>query len=205
MTTDDVPVNNLIPSSQAISNGKLTEAVLVDLQDRSKVEVLEKKYLINGEKRNYLSELVLQCNTLDSEKNKYALVGRIVSKISKKHYADDPEKQLLFHACVRAGLEENKQISVGDIGTRVFSNEPEILKEYYGLTEKYHMENEVLSPKEEGIVKKLEKEHIVTDNGIEITIPSDLLQGNDHITFSSERDGSVSITIKNIERVKVRQ
>lgn len=76
---EEIHINSIIKQSATLpsSGTKLSEAVLISLSDYS-VQIVEKKYEINGKKRNYLSELFLQCQTSLSQKTKLNLVTKAV-------------------------------------------------------------------------------------------------------------------------------
>lgn len=54
----------------------------------------------------------------------------------------------------------------------------------------------------ESIPTKLQRQKLKLDNGIEITIPLDLFYDPDVIELSNNPDGTISVTIKNIESIK---
>ena len=56
----------------------------------------------------------------------------------------------------------------------------------------------------ESTVKKLEKQVIITDTGIEISIPMEEYKSKDNVVITKEPDGTATITIRNIEGVTVK-
>ena len=88
-------VNQIIcyQSTLPAVGAKLSEAVIINLSDYS-VQIVEKKYDINGTKVNYLSELYLKCKAGMSSKTKLAIVTRAVEQVNQKHFSEEPVRQM---------------------------------------------------------------------------------------------------------------
>ena len=164
---------SMLPSATT----KLSEAVIIDLTDYS-VQIIEKKYDINGSKVNYLSELYLHCHAAMSSKTKLDIVVNAVKQVNNKHYSEEPVKQL-----------EAKRI---------------IKEEFDKKMEKYHMETAEVTPQSERTTKKFEKQYLKTDTGIEINIPMEQYQDADQVEFITNPDGTISVLIKNINKITTR-
>lgn len=183
---------------------KLTEAVIVDLADKG-LQILEKKYTVNGEKVNYLSERFLQCNTSLSEKTKFTAMNSIIDSINRKHFCEDVNRQLEPYRVIRRELEDNGQkFAIKDIGQRLYGTSPELMKEFMDKAEKHHIYDETFINTYETADKTLEKRHIITEDGIEIIIPEELLEDTSKIEIQPERDGTSSIHIKYVCRMKIK-
>ena len=104
---DSGNVNQIIcyQSTLPATGAKLSEAVLIDLSDFS-VQIVEKKYDINGSKVNYLSELYLKCHAKMSSKSKMDIVTKAVEQVNKKHYAQEPVKQLEAKSIIKKEIED---------------------------------------------------------------------------------------------------
>ena len=50
-------------------------------------------------------------------------------------------------------------------------------------------------------MKKMRKHKLSTDTGIEITIPTDYFENTEFVEFFKNDDGSMSITLKNIQNI----
>ena len=176
-------VNSIIRYQATLpgSGSKLSEAVIINLQDFS-VRIVEKKYEVNGEKVNYLSELYLQCKAAMSDKTKLAVVTRAVEQVNKKHFSEEPVKQMETKSILKQEIEENGAIQVERM-------------------EKYHMEKAEVKPQSEQTTKKFEKQYLKTDTGIEINIPMEQYQDIDQVEFITNADGTISVLIKNINKI----
>ena len=195
-------VNSIIRYQATLpgSGSKLSEAVIINLQDFS-VRIVEKKYEVNGEKVNYLSELYLQCKAAMSDKTKLAVVTRAVEQVNKKHFSEEPVKQMETKSILKQEIEENGAIQVERISEKMYGSTPEIKEEFDAKMEKYHMEKAEVKPQSEQTTKKFEKQYLKTDTGIEINIPMEQYQDIDQVEFITNADGTISVLIKNINKI----
>ena len=66
------------------------------------------------------------------------------------------------------------------------------------------MAKETVAPKAPQTLKKFSQQRLTTDTGIEITIPMEEYRNPDRVEFITNVDGTVSVLIKNIERLSSR-
>ncbi|MDD7402744.1 MAG: nucleoid-associated protein [Butyribacter sp.] len=198
-------VNQIICYQSTLPAGgtKLSEAVFINLEDYS-VQIVEKKYEVNGSKVNYLSELFLKCHASMSSKSKLSIVTKAVEQVNKKHYAEEPLKQMEAKRIMKKEIETNGVLDVEKISEEIYGNAPEIKEEFDAKMEKYHMEKAQVTPKSEKTTKKFEKQYLKTDTGIEINIPMEQYQDADQVEFITNVDGTISVLIKNINKISTR-
>ncbi|MBQ7841195.1 MAG: nucleoid-associated protein [Lachnospiraceae bacterium] len=183
---------------------KLTEAFLVNLSN-GEIILTEKKYDINGEKKNYFSEMFLECHAPMSQKTKLDIVTRAVEQVNKKYYGDDDtERKMEIKKAIYEELEEKGSLAVEEVKEKVFKNSPEMQADLEEKLEKYNMVNEVVEPKSEATIKKFQKQRLTTDTGIEITIPMEEYGDPDKVEFITNEDGTISVLIKNIGRLSTK-
>ena len=193
--------NDIIKHSSALPSAgtKLSEAVLINLSDYT-VEIVEKKYDINGVKTNYLSELYLQCHAKMSSKTKLNIVRKAVEEINKKYYEDDLDKHMESKSILHNEIIEQGAIQAEVIGDKLFGHIPEIKEEFTEKLEKYNLHEEEVKLQNKSTTKRLEKQYLTTDTGIEINIPMEEYDNN-HIEFITNVDGTISVLIKNIGKI----
>lgn len=195
-------VNHIIRYQSTLpgAGSKLSEAVIINLQDYS-VRIVEKKYEVNGEKVNYLSELFLQCRASMSDKTKLAVVTRAVEQINKKHFSEEPVRQMEAKSILKQEMEDAGAIRVETISEKIYGDVPEIQEEFDAKMEKYHMEKAEVKPQSEQTTKKFGKQYLKTDTGIEINIPMEQYQDINQVEFITNADGTISVLIKNINQI----
>ena len=168
------------------------------------VKIIEKKYEVNGEKCNYLSELYLRCKASMSSKSKMDIVTRAVEQVNKKHYSEEPVKQMEAKRIIKEEIEQNGSVNVEKISEKIYGQVPEIKEEFDAKMEKYHMEKAEVKPQSEKTTKKFEKQFLKTDTGIEINIPMEQYRDINQVEFITNPDGTISVLIKNINKILTR-
>ena len=66
------------------------------------------------------------------------------------------------------------------------------------------MEKAEVKPQSIATTKKFEKQFLKTDTGIEINIPMEQYQDINQVEFISNPDGTISVMIKNINKISTR-
>ena len=66
------------------------------------------------------------------------------------------------------------------------------------------MEKAEVAPQNEATTKKFEKQYLKTDTGIEINIPMEQYQDANQVEFLTNPDGTISVLIKNINKISTR-
>lgn len=199
--------NNEIILQKAIlpSQGqKLSEAFALNLATGD-LMLTERKYEVNGEKRLYFSELFLSCRPPMSQKAKLDIVTKAVEQVNRKYYGDeDTARKMEVKSILSQEFSERGELEVETIGEKVFKDSPEMQEELTEKLEKYHVAKETVAPKAPQTLKKFSQQRLTTDTGIEITIPMEEYRNTDRVEFITNVDGTVSVLIKNIERLSSR-
>jgi hypothetical protein len=197
--SNDIIKQHIMP----LTGSRLTEAVLINLETME-IHLVERRYEIKDEKVNYLSERFLMCHTDLAPKRKFNILTRVINDINNKYNSADVQTKLETKSRLRQEFEENQEFNVSEIGDRIFGNSPEKKEAFDEKMERYDMQYDNFSVVKESTVKKLEKQMIVTDTGIEISIPMEEYISKDNVVITKEDDGTATITIRNIEGVTVK-
>ena len=184
---------------------RLTEAAIIRLDDLS-LQVIEKKYEVNGEKTNYFSFLFLKCSSHLSHKSKLSIVSRAVESVQKEGYDETErfEKQMRAKSIIQEEIEEKGGFVVEELAEKIFEEQPELKVAFQDKMEKYDMVKEEIQPHSENTVRKYQSQHLYTDTGIEIKIPMDQYKNPRSVEFITNPDGTVSVLIKNIEHLEAK-
>lgn len=197
--------NNRIIQQKTIlpsENQKIDEGVLINLSDNS-CHIIEKKFLVDGEKINYFSEMFLHCKTDLSKKESIGIINSAAKEVARKYNSDEYEKTSLVKAAIYESLEDEGCVNLDRVADTAFSNNDSMKEDYIrqvqeaGVTNKIPFYGE--SPE-----KHFEKYKIKTDNGIELNIPMELYRNKGIIEFINNPDGTVSILIKKISKIQNR-
>ena len=184
---------------------RLSEAAVIRLSDLS-LQVVEKKYEVNGEKTDYFSFLFLKCSAHLSHKSKLSIVGRAVESVQKDGFAEVErfERQMRAKSIIQEEIEENGGFEVEEIAEKIFDDQPELKTAFQDKMEKYNMVRERIEPQSENTVRKYQSQHLFTDTGIEIKIPMEQYKNPRCVEFITNPDGTVSVLIKNIEHLEAK-
>lgn len=178
---------------------RVPEAVIINLSDFS-MRLLEKKYEVNGERVNYLSENFLICHTSSSPKKKLNILMRVINNISNKYNGADLKTKMDIKSTLQKEYVDRRAFDVEEIGNKLFREKPEEKAEYDEKIEMYDLQYDNFTVINENTVKKLEKQMLVTDGGIEISIPMEMYnKGNFEV--QTDTTGKITIVIRDIDNV----
>ena len=79
--------------------------------------------------------------------------------------------------------------------------EPELKEEFTEKVDRYNIANDTIIPQSKTTTRKLEKQHLTLDSGIEIKIPMELYNEQDSIEFITNEDGTMSMIIRGINNI----
>lgn len=184
---------------------RLTEAAIINLET-GQVDVIEKKYEVNGEKVNYFSYLFLKCNSELSHKTKLSIVTKAFEKVQKEglNEYEACEAAMETKAIIQEVFEEKGGFVVEELADLVFQEKEDLKAAFQEQMEKYDMVRQEVLPQSDTTVKKYQKQHLMTDTGIEIKIPMDQYRNTNNIEFITNQDGTISLLIKNIEHLQAK-
>ena len=184
---------------------RLTEAAVIRLNDLA-LQVIERKYEVNGEKTNYFSFLFLKCSAHMSHKSKLAIVSRAVESVQKEGFDETErfEKQMRAKSIIQEEIEEKGGFVVEELAEKIFEQDPELKVAFQDKMEKYDMVKEEIQPRSDNTVRKYQSQHLYTDTGIEIKIPMEQYKNPQSVEFITNPDGTISVLIKNIEHLEAK-
>lgn len=197
-TNDIIQFKAILPTE----GQKLTEAAIICLEDYH-IQLIERKYEINGKKENYFSHLFLQCSGSLSSKSKLSIVTKAIDNVQKKYYDEEEQYEVAMNTknIIYTELEEAGSLSVPEVLDKVFCEKPEFKEEVTEKLEKYNISEAEITPQNTATLKRYEKQCLSTDTGVEIKIPMEQYRDKDSIEFITNEDGSISILIKNVGHI----
>lgn len=179
---------------------RIPEAVIINLNDLH-IKLLEKRYEINGEKVFYLSEKFLVCHTSLPPKKKLNILTKVINNISNKYDGADLKTKMDTKSALQREYVDNNSFDVEEIGSTLFGNSPEKKAEFDEKMEQYDLQYDNFSVINEATVKKLEKQIMVTDSGIEISIPMEVYNKLANVEVQTDVTGKSTIIIRNIDNL----
>ena len=201
-TVEGAPVNSIIQQRACLptQSGKVEEGALVNLTDYS-MRLLEKKYDIDGHKEFYLSSVVYQYTQAEPEKKKLQAIQEAAAQAVKDAYEDEPhaDAQVAMLIANQAADNDN-QVSVEQVRQQLAEEYPLAAVPFDDYVEKSEVLEEAAAPVTvtPARIRRMESRSIRTANGIEVKIPTELLNSDSELEFLHDPDGSVSLLIKNV-------
>ena len=201
-TVEGAPVNSIIQQRACLptQSGKVEEGALVNLTDYS-MRLLEKKYDIDGHKEFYLSSVVFQYTQAEPEKKKLQAIQEAAVQAVKDAYEDEPhaDAQVAMLIANQAADNDN-QVSVEQVRQQLAEEYPLAAVPFDDYVEKSEVLEEAAAPVTvtPARIRRMESRSIRTANGIEVKIPTELLNSDSELEFLHDPDGSVSLLIKNV-------
>ena len=201
-TVEGAPVNSIIQQRACLptQSGKVKEGALVNLTDYS-MRLLEKKYDIDGHKEFYLSSVVFQYTQAEPEKKKLQAIQEAAAQAVKDAYEDEPhaDAQVAMLIANQAADNDN-QVSVEQVRQQLAEEYPLAAVPFDDYVEKSEVLEEAAAPVTvtPARIRRMESRSIRTANGIEVKIPTELLNSDSELEFLHDPDGSVSLLIKNV-------
>lgn len=198
-TNDIIKQRIILPSESS----RLSEAVIINLKTME-VRLAEKKYEVLGEKINYLSEKVLYCHADLPAKKKLNILTKAIQDINNKYDDRDIQSKMEAKSILQQEFVENQEFNVNDIGDKIFGNHTAMKQDFDEVLERYDMQYDTFTVANESTVKKLEKQVLITDTGIEIKIPMEEYNTKSNVEVIEEPGGAKTIIIKNIENLTLK-
>ena len=194
-TVEGAPVNSIIQQRACLptQSGKVEEGALVNLTDYS-MRLLEKKYDIDGHKEFYLSSVVFQYTQAEPEKKKLQAIQEAAAQAVKDAYEDEPhaDAQVAMLIANQAADNDN-QVSVEQVRQQLAEEYPLAAVPFDDYVEKSEVLEEAAAPVTvtPARIRRMESRSIRTANGIEVKIPTELLNSDSELEFLHDPDGSV--------------
>jgi hypothetical protein len=126
----------------------------------------------------------------------------VAKSINKKYFDEDFEKAIKLKKAVSDSFDENSEIHIEQVASKVFEKDLGIQNEYVEEISKAGLSEKKVVIPEKIVEKKFRTHKIKTDTGIEINFPLEYADERDKIEFMNNPDGTISILIKNISKIE---
>lgn len=202
---EEAGLANKLIINRAILAGKTQKAdegLTVEMESLT-YELVEKKFTFSGEKFFYFSTKVIDTEPVPSLEENVKVIKKVAEKIGKSF--DTPKHEMIADVkeAVFESIEETGSLAVKEVAERVFKDnisarmafEEEVVEK--GFIDQPAMVREVKELTE----KKYGKQKLKLSNGIELIVPLDVYRDPQLIEFINNPDGTISVTIKNVEDI----
>lgn len=186
---------SLLPSASAT----MDEFAFVDLATFA-VHVRAKRYAVDGNAIFVLPELVLECGQAPSAREALKKARETAKKVAEAYGGDAIETAAAVKSFVANELAEKDAVNPFEAGREVFRENPAMQADYEQAIKEAGFAAPVEMDKE-SILKKMRNHKLKTDTGIELVIPTDYFDNTEFVEFRRGEDGTISITLKQIQNI----
>ena len=200
--TEDGSVSTELLNSNSLLPGltqKMEEFAYINL-DSKEVLVKGKKYNIDGNVVFALPELLLECGQAPSPSDTIKEIKKAAKKVADAYCQDQVETAAAVKTYIAENVQEDGQLDPVAVGEAVFKDKPNMQADFQQEIEQAGVKEPVPVDKE-ATLKKMRKHRLSTDTGIELSIPTEFFENTEFVEFFKEEDGSMSITLKNIQNI----
>lgn len=198
----EVNVNTIIQHRTTLPNTgqRVSEGAIINLNDMT-VDVLDKYFEIDGEKKQYLTQLFFKCHTRLSSKEKFNAVKTATNRVARKFFDEDIEKKVELTEKLYNNLDEKGELNLEKFATEAFPAQEEVKEVFFEALEKKGVDEPKIAMTEKTIQRSFDKQRIKTDDGIEIKIPMAFYNNPNKMEFVTEANGKISIVLKGINKI----
>jgi nucleoid-associated protein YejK len=206
-TTGEGKTENAIVKNTVVlplSASKVEEACLIPY-DPMLLRILEKPHMVNGESVNYFSELFLECKAEMSQKESAEAIQEIADEINAKYFNADVEMSAKIKTALlkeAEKVEEQDGLILEGVVQRAFPENDEAQKDFIAMAKEYNLPHQVALDKPV-IQREFKVQRYRAENGVELKFPSELVQDPDQLQMTTNPDGSISITFRNLRPAEV--
>lgn len=181
---------------------KVNEYFYLNIND-NQAQVSDFECHIDDLKQNYLADYILKLSFKPSEAVTVKAIDTSVVETIKHCYEEQaPQKIMEYKTIMAEQVKEKGQIIVPELEEAVFKDNEQAAILYQEVAEQQQIPKipVYVSKKTERRLGK--KQKLVTDNGIEILVPLELLKDDSVFEYHQNDDGKMSILIKEIESIE---
>lgn len=166
------------------------------------ITFMDKVRSIEGEEVEIIPDELLQCKSEASSRETIDCVTEIVEKVADDYGSNAALALSKAKAYVAENVQESSTFSRAGLAEEVFSENEPAQKSFELQADVRHLPKIVSVDKRAVAQKRVRNHRIVTDTGIEVSFPAEYGENTDMIEFSTESNGLISISLKNIGSIE---
>ena len=190
------PINQLIKHKTIFHDtvSKIQEAAIINLETFNLL-------LLDIHKEKYVHTL-LGCTAPLSTKQKIKVVEKVITEAIEENFENKVEALSFAKSNLAKSIESTSSIMLDDVLHDTFGDHEELITSCMNSFEEKGITDPVIElPQAEKVSRKYTSHKIKTNTGIELKLPTQLLNDPDTIEFINNPDGTLSILLKNIGSV----
>jgi hypothetical protein len=155
---------------------------------------------VDESKEKYISD-ILGCSHVLSVKEKLQVVEQVVKETIETHYDNPVEAYAIAKSHMTENIYQTSTIPVKKLMEETFGTDEEVLEDCLGKIEEFGLGEEVIEATQKSLSKKYTSHKMKTNTGIELKMPTELMQNKEFVEIIEEADGSLSILLKKIGEI----
>ena len=190
------PVNQLIKHKTILHDtvSKIQEAAIINLQtfDLLLLDIHKEKYV----------HTLLGCTAPLSTQQKIKVVEKVLTDTIEENFENKVEALSFAKSNLAKSIDSTSSIMLEDVLHDTFGDHEDLITSCMNSFEEKGLTEPIIEiPQAEKISRKYTSHKIKTNTGIELKLPTQLLNDPDTIEFINNPDGTLSILLKNIGSV----
>ncbi|MCL2463232.1 MAG: nucleoid-associated protein, partial [Defluviitaleaceae bacterium] len=171
-------------------SGKVGEACLIPLDPTPyNLRVIEEPFVVDGEARNYFSEMFLKCEPQISRKEAARILAETSEGVVEKYYNGSVEALVRVKATLIAEAEESEgNVSLPSVAAKAFDS-GEARAEFIALAKEAGLRPEVFLG-EKFARQQFGTQKIKAENGLEIKLPVELMEDGASVEIRKGAEGT---------------
>lgn len=177
--------------------GKAGEAFVLNLAT-GELQVTEKKYDVDGKKDVYFSSRFLECTAALTEKQKFKEIKKAAETVAGQYGEGGRKAETRVAAVLCEQMAEAREASVEALCDELYPDSPAAKEEFAQILREKKVDMSDTVQVAPATVRRMEKQSLRTQDGVEIKIPIALYESDEAVEFIGNPDGTVSLLIKNV-------
>lgn len=179
---------------------KINEGVMV--YNNHKIAIRSKTYTDNQGSWNFLKDVLKMKKTPKKISETLNEIKDIVYETSTDFGENELNVDINLKNAIHESMQMENTVDNGFIADKVFMDNETAKAEFKSKLNLNGIEEVIKVPNSHVFDKKYSKQKIVLDNGITITIPTELIKNKDIVEFKTNIDGTTSVILKNTSWIK---
>lgn len=166
-------------------------------EDDLGIRMVDLKFKVDGETYTLFEQVILGCYPELSSRQAYKEIRQITLAVADTYSQDPVEAMARAKDYIAVNAENNDSISTRSLAEKTFPDNAQMQSSYMGEVSFRNM-SETLGLERAFAMKQASTYKLTTDTDITVTIPSSIYNDPDYVNIHVEKDGTTTITLKNI-------
>lgn len=179
---------------------KIQEGLFVN-KKTLELEIVEKKYTFEDNKKYFFSEHLLQMEVQRTVTSNIDLIRKAVKHVAGKYNQESYVSMGKTQQAIYESIEKDESINIEEVAEAVFEGNHSAKTEFFEIIETNKFKGEILK-NVATYENKLSKHKFVLSNGVKLEIPVEVYKDKEMVEFINNPNGTITITIKDVDTIE---